>query len=192
MAIVENTRSRISPSARATYRPAISRSALADGSILWQLSGIENVVDYHPTENRRVFVARASDSPPRKQARSRQVIRLRLTYFPRAAYKRAYFAAVRIVVFLRASLPTNPTYATAFGNTTAGGGITMTADATECFSITVSTRKDLSCSRISSIPSSRNGAFNAFPPLVRHRISQYEVEIWQITGLNFARCWPSD
>lgn len=128
----------------------------------------------------------------RKQARSRQVIRLRLTYFPRAAYKRARTLRRYGLLFSLAYLLTRPMQPRWQHHRSAAGGITMTADATECFSITVSARKDLSRSRISGIPRSRNGAFNAFPLLVRRRISQYEVEIWQITVLHFARCWPND
>lgn len=95
-AIVENICSRIS-------RRALSIShirTLVDRKIAWQPSGIVSIVDYHPVENRRVFVV--EHRPPRKQAKSRQIIGLRMTYFLRYTNARTSVMK-RIVVFLRVS-----------------------------------------------------------------------------------------
>jgi len=55
----------------------------------WQLSGIGNIVDYHPVENRRVFVARASPTTETGEIAPNHWTSTDL--FSAAVYKRAYF-----------------------------------------------------------------------------------------------------
>lgn len=167
MTIVENTlRSRKFRRERALLIDPRYLDSLADGSILWQLSGIGNVVDYHPPGNRLVFVARAAGQPAVETGEIAPSHSTSADLFSAGDVQtRVLRSAVRIVVFLCAASTTYASNRAHWQHHRTGGRITMTADATECFSIAVSARKDLSCSRISGIPLSRNGAFNAFPPL---------------------------
>lgn len=91
MTIVENIRSRIS---RRVYylsiRDISHRDAtFVDRRIFWQLSRIGNIVNYHPVENRCVFVARASPTAETGEIAPNHWTSTDL--FPTAVYKRAYF-----------------------------------------------------------------------------------------------------
>lgn len=89
MAIVENIRSRISRRVLSIHVISHRDATLVDRRIFWQLSGIGNIVDYHPVENRRVFVARASPTAEADKIAPNHWTSTDL--FFAAVYKRAYF-----------------------------------------------------------------------------------------------------
>jgi len=112
-----------------------------DRKIPWQLSGIGNILDYHPVENRRVFVARASPTTERVEITPNHTTSTDL--FSAIIYRRMYFCNGADCCFpshIHSNLICNHV-----GNTTiVWKDNSVTADATECFSITASTRKDSS------------------------------------------------
>lgn len=74
--------------------------------------------------------------PPRKQTKSRQIIRLRLTYFQRQCTNvRTSMRRQTTDCCFPSHIYSNLTYATALATPLSVGR--MTTDATECFSITV-------------------------------------------------------
>lgn len=112
--------------------------------------------------------------PSRKQTKSRQIIRLRLTYFQQQRTNvRASMRRQTTDCCFPSHIYSNLTYATALATPLSVGR--MTTDATECFSIyRVSGRKDLSFSQFheSGILYSCNGALNAFPLLEYYHVSK--------------------
>lgn len=101
-------------------------------------------MDYHPVENRRVFVVRASPTAETDEIAPNHWTSADL--FSAAVYKRAYFCD-RTDCCFPSRIYCSLVCATALAILPLLERIIVTADATECFSITASARKDLSFSR---------------------------------------------
>lgn len=109
-------------------------ATLVDRRMSWQLSGIGNVLDYHPVENCRVFVARASPTAETERNRAKS-FDLDWPIFSSSVQTRALSARQETDCCFLSHICSNLTYAIALATPLSVGR--MTTDATECFSITV-------------------------------------------------------